>query len=48
MNKNLKKIGFIGAGKMAQAIIKGIIKANFFSKENIIFAKINKLRTNKK
>lgn len=41
MNKNLKKIGFIGAGKMAQAIIKGIIKQNFFSVENIFASEPN-------
>lgn len=41
MNKNLKKIGFVGAGKMAQAIIKGIIKADFFSKDNIFASEPN-------
>ncbi len=36
-----KKIGFIGAGKMAQAIIKGIIRSNFFTKEDIFAAEPN-------
>ncbi|WP_066068160.1 pyrroline-5-carboxylate reductase [Neobacillus soli] len=31
-----KKIGFIGAGKMAQAMIEGIIKSNRIPRENII------------
>ena len=41
MNKTSKKIGFIGAGKMAQAIIKGIIKANFFTRDNIFASEPN-------
>jgi pyrroline-5-carboxylate reductase len=31
-----KKIGFIGAGKMAQAMIEGIVKSQMIPKENII------------
>jgi pyrroline-5-carboxylate reductase len=31
-----KKIGFIGAGKMAQAMIEGIIKSNKIPRENIM------------
>jgi pyrroline-5-carboxylate reductase len=31
-----KKIGFIGAGKMAQAMIEGIIRSKMIPKENII------------
>ncbi|WP_045523144.1 pyrroline-5-carboxylate reductase [Neobacillus niacini] len=31
-----KKIGFIGAGKMAQAMIEGILKSRMIPKENII------------
>lgn len=36
-----KKIGFVGAGKMGGAIIKGLIKSGFASAENIIAAEIN-------
>ena len=32
----MKKLGFIGSGKMAGAIIKGIVKSEFISSENII------------
>lgn len=35
------KIGFIGAGKMATAIIKGIIEAEFCSPENIFVSDVN-------
>ena len=31
-----KKIGFIGSGKMASAIIKGLLAQNFTASENII------------
>jgi pyrroline-5-carboxylate reductase len=31
-----KKIGFIGAGKMAQAMIEGILKSKMITKDNII------------
>ncbi len=37
---NKYKIGFIGAGKMASAIIKGLIKTNFLNPENIIASQV--------
>ncbi len=37
---NKYKIGFIGAGKMASAIIKGLIKTNFLNSENIIASQV--------
>ena len=47
MNKSFGKIGFIGAGKMAQAIIKGIIKSGFFSVDNIFAAEPNLVAADK-
>jgi pyrroline-5-carboxylate reductase len=46
-----KKIGFIGAGKMAQAMIEGILKTNEIGKENIMVSAatettIDKIKTN--
>ncbi len=40
----MKKIGFIGAGNMAEAIIKGILKAGLYPPSNIILADINQDR----
>ena len=36
-----KKIGFIGCGKMAGAIIKGIVKSSLISANNILASKSN-------
>ena len=36
-----EKIGFIGCGKMAGAIIKGIIKSGFISSDNVLASKSN-------
>lgn len=41
MNKNTKKIGFIGCGKMASAIIKGVLDSNFVKNENIMASEVN-------
>ncbi len=43
-----KKIGFIGCGKMASAIIGGVIASNFVAKENILAAEINEEKASEK
>ncbi len=40
----MSTIGFIGAGNMAQALIKGITKANVFKAENVFISDIKKER----
>lgn len=37
----MKKIGFIGAGKMAQAMIEGMLKTNQIARENIMASAIS-------
>lgn len=41
MNKESKKVGFIGCGKMATAIIKGVLDSGFLNPSNIIASEIN-------
>lgn len=41
------KIGFIGAGNMGKAIIKGLINSNFVSKESIYASEISKQAADK-
>ncbi len=48
MNKSEKKVGFIGCGHMASAIIKGILEAKFLSPENVFASEINEEYANKK
>ncbi len=43
-----KKIGFIGCGKMASAIIGGVIASNYLPKENIMAAEISEEKASKK
>lgn len=43
-----KKIGFIGCGKMASAIIGGVIASNYLPKENIIAAEISEEKASEK
>lgn len=41
MNETEKKVGFIGCGHMATAIIKGVLGSNFLSHKNILATEIN-------
>ena len=41
MVKNMKKLGFIGCGKMASAIINGVLKSSFLKNEDIIASEVN-------
>lgn len=41
MNKSEKKVGFIGCGKMASAIIKGVISSKFLDNSNIIASEVS-------
>lgn len=41
MNKNNIKVGFIGCGHMASAIIKGVISSKFIDNSNIIASEVN-------
>lgn len=36
----MKKIGFIGAGNMAEALVKGLISSEFFTKDRIIVSDV--------
>lgn len=48
MNKTDKKVGFIGCGHMASAIIKGIINSGFILSENVIASEVNEEFAHKK
>ena len=48
MNENVKKVGFIGCGKMASAIIKGVLDSNFLNHKNIIASEVNQEFANAK
>lgn len=41
MNKNTVKVGFIGCGKMASAIISGVLDSNFLNSDSIIASEVN-------
>jgi len=41
MNKNDVNVGFIGCGKMASAIIKGVVDSNFLANSQIIASEIS-------
>lgn len=48
MNKTDKKIGFIGCGHMASAIIKGVLNSNFINRSNICASEISEEFAGKK
>lgn len=48
MNKNNIKVGFIGCGHMASAIIKGVISSKFIDNSNIIASEVNEEFANAK
>lgn len=41
MNRINKKVGFIGCGKMASAIIKGVLDSKFLEHQNIFASEVN-------
>ena len=41
------KLGIIGAGNMANAIVKGIIKSKIYDKSEIIISDINEIQRKK-
>lgn len=48
MNKNNLKIGFIGCGHMASAIIKGVLDAGFLSSQNVFASEMSEEFADKK
>lgn len=48
MNKTEKKVGFIGCGHMASAIIKGVLSSNFLDNKDITASEINEEFAKKK
>lgn len=48
MNKKISKIGFIGCGKMASAIIGGVSASNYLSKDNILATEISEEKAQEK
>ena len=48
MNKPFKKVGFIGCGKMASAIIKGVLSSKFLKKSQVIASEVNEEFANAK
>lgn len=48
MNKTNKKVGFIGCGHMASAIIKGVLDSNFLEHSQISATEFNEELANKK